>query len=910
MMTKPPSAMRACWKSLFPAMTILFYGFGFAEKVCTENACFAQTPFVFEVKSDFETPNIDLKEATANTDCTTIWFKNTATYHYNDASALKFGKTWRFEWDSRQNHATPILSTNAIEMSGAVLEITGDMTNSFSNARNSFVLLEATIGAGSDPFSGVNAKKEKQTIDWNKPFQVEDFLAYTLGTKSVSGGKTQIVLEQNLSWYQPYEEYTGSFTVDSGKTFTVDAALNNVAPVSGNWDGRSLVKKGQGFLVLNQVNGYVGATEVLEGTLALGVDQAIDKSAVVAVHAGATLNLGGKTHTLSTLLGEGRVAYHSNENLTLAIDHPALKRDLFEGAFASTAGTLTKTGGGTFELYNTAIASSLRTINVNEGLFLLNADMADPNTINVRSRLGGDGSRNSSVFFQEESNHTFFGAAGAFEADRIVYKGGSAVSMNVGKSGISNMLDVGSTVTFSDGGGNTLLTIVNYEERLHAEDGELHYTLGEAGGGFQLNGMDLSGLTPTVGADQKTLTFTNGSATLVIQTDSSLDIVDSRFTPDGFWTLDLKATGDVSMLTPAGQTVYDAIAIDPTDSNDDGVFFKEYLQTLPFEEKQAAINQMIPYIDTTLPIATRRAITRFNDTAFSRIDYLAHRARNGCSNKIYQLWAEADGEVAHLDTLDGVTGYKLRSIGGTVGLDAMVLRDLVLGVDFSGLESKIDLKDDLSDAKIGMFLTSLYGMWYYNNWSVKASAGYGWNEYKTYRTIPLVGERVSGKHQGNALFTAVEVAKRLRYGQTSLTPFYKFEFVELWEDAYSESSDQGYDPGFALNFDKRTTRGYLQTVGARLSRDFVYPSGFLISPSIYGGWIHDFGKSSIGTSASGDQFVPYSIRGVETVVDRAQLGIGVDLRPSENLVIFGRYEAELAEGFDAQLGNIGLGLVW
>lgn len=881
-----------------------------------------------------------------------------------DCSGYDFNGTidlpgdWTFVLDP-DNNVVPVISANRFVVDNAIFDVAGVTENKIITGQNRFFLLESTANQVDGRFNFVTEDGTVKKVDWGEKFYFHDFL-YGVLTRQTADGLTHVFYEQNLTWYQGKDAH-GNFTVEEGESFDVNVPLNNITNGTlsqllqngSDWDGKTLTKYGAGELILSMKNSYAGATLIREGSLVLGFEDAIGASAGVFVDTGASLVIdSGYAQSVKALTGGGSVVFKNEE--TLVVDTPSNTLSIFNGTFGGTKGTLVKTGNGILALNalieppppgtsnspapGSAISDleewydkmfyfdpngylgSIGDIYVQGGTLLINGQFTNTQNVYVEGgTLGGTGSPLSEVFFSNNATHRFYDAETAFAGRTLNYGNGSTIIFNVGKKEtsygteyVSNLLEGDYGIEFAaDGRGTTLLSIINYNEQLdQRSDEELVFTIAvSAFGEIELNGVALDDLTPVISGDGTVLEYSFNGANLVVETNESLRIIDAILSENPTdqllqWSIVLQATGKVTQLSPNQKTVLHAIDYGPLSA---------VLNRLSGDAKREALDELIPHVNLALPIVSRRAVSRFNETTFTRLDYIAFRGKSGCAPKIYQLWGEADGEVSHQSSTDELFGYKIKSGGGTVGMEAIVLRDLVLGVDFAGIESRLEMKDPAaSSAKARMFLTSVYSMWFHNNWSLKTSVGYGWNEFKTRRPMPLYDDYASGKHRADGFFAAAEIAKRLRFGQTTLTPFYKFEFQKLWEKGYEEESqyDAGAPYDLALNYNKRETDAYLQTVGVRLGRDFFTNSGMVFSPTIYAGWIHEYGKSRIPTIASGASFLPFTVYGDSPVRDRGLIGLGIEFRPWENWVIFGRYEAELAESFDAQLGNVGLGLLW
>ena len=156
---------------------------------------------------------------------------------------------------------------------------------------------------------------------------------------------------------------TGGVTIGASTTGATGANPGMIVTGNGNWNftftatttgtgatpnigitgaGAGVLMQGTGTLTFSTTTGYTGATTIADGTLRLGVANAIAKSSAVVLSPGAALDLGGNNQTLLALsLAPGANVYFSgtganHATLTLA--------GLAPGAPGAT------TAGGAFNL--------------------------------------------------------------------------------------------------------------------------------------------------------------------------------------------------------------------------------------------------------------------------------------------------------------------------------------------------------------------------------------------------------------------------------------------------------------------------------------------------------------------------------------------------------------------------------
>ncbi|MCD8140845.1 MAG: autotransporter domain-containing protein [Planctomycetaceae bacterium] len=135
---------------------------------------------------------------------------------------------------------------------------------------------------------------------------------------------TNLVATVDLAWFDPTENASGTFTLNSDE-FYLGANLSDQTNPAEDWDGRTLTKRGAGTLILTGDNSYSGETIIAEGTLAM-------------------TNVDGTGLNSATA---GPVYIAPGANLQLALDAAN------SGSYAKTiagGGNVVKTGDGRVEL--------------------------------------------------------------------------------------------------------------------------------------------------------------------------------------------------------------------------------------------------------------------------------------------------------------------------------------------------------------------------------------------------------------------------------------------------------------------------------------------------------------------------------------------------------------------------------
>lgn len=131
------------------------------------------------------------------------------------------------------------------------------------------------------------------------------------------GGKDYagLMLENNnkdlaygLKWFDLGSGGYGTFDLKKDATLNLNVELSNNSNNNvNNWDGKSLTKKGFGTLVLSKQNTYTGETNIGNGTLKLGIDNAIAHSSTMNISSDGTLNLNGNNQKIGNIENAGTI---------------------------------------------------------------------------------------------------------------------------------------------------------------------------------------------------------------------------------------------------------------------------------------------------------------------------------------------------------------------------------------------------------------------------------------------------------------------------------------------------------------------------------------------------------------------------------------------------------------------------
>ncbi|EDR3559156.1 autotransporter outer membrane beta-barrel domain-containing protein [Salmonella enterica subsp. enterica serovar Benue] len=184
---------------------------------------------------------------------------------------------------------------------GGTLDITGigNVAKSWTRDAYAYTLI--------DTDSAINSDFAQFTVAGMDAKQV-DFL--TVDGRVNVDDDTRYDVTASLSWYADSDNAAtdahGTFTLsEQGHSFTLNTALTDVDATlnpdsATDWDGKSLIKRGAGTLILGAQNTYSGDTDVQEGVLWLAETATIGSAgSAQAVNIAANAAFGGHNATVN-----------------------------------------------------------------------------------------------------------------------------------------------------------------------------------------------------------------------------------------------------------------------------------------------------------------------------------------------------------------------------------------------------------------------------------------------------------------------------------------------------------------------------------------------------------------------------------------------------------------------------------
>ncbi len=197
---------------------------------------------------------------------------------------------------------------------------------------------------------------------------------------------------------QTVQDLTGAGAVTLG---TATLAVNQ-ASASTNFSGvisgsGSLIKEGSFSLILSGMNTYTGETSINDGTLQMGVANAIQDSTSLLIMSGGTFDLNDFDQTIQDLSGSGQITL---EAATLTVNPVSFLGTTFSGVISGSGGLIK--GGTELTLSGTNTYTGPTTLT--EGTLLVNGSLTSPVTAQAFTSLAGTGTIHDLVTMASDSS--------------------------------------------------------------------------------------------------------------------------------------------------------------------------------------------------------------------------------------------------------------------------------------------------------------------------------------------------------------------------------------------------------------------------------------------------------------------------------------------------------------------------
>jgi uncharacterized protein YhjY with autotransporter beta-barrel domain len=337
------------------------------------------------------------------------------------------------------------------------------------------------------------------------------------------------------------------------------------------------------------------------------------------------------------------------------------------------------------------------------------------------------------------------------------------------------------------------------------------------------------------------------------------------------------------------------------------------LSALRRGEAPASSGLQLAYADD--PLGVRGGWARYvSDEAGDVMDDAAPalplgRAPGGLPEDPYGLFALGSLTVSDTAGSAAQVGSEVLAAGITLGFDARLDEQTVLGLALGFGDNDTDFDDDSSFAAesytLSLYATRTLG----ESWYVDGAVGLTYSEAETTRRIVLPGidRTARGETQGLAWSAMGRVVYEAEFDGWTLAPETSLRYADATIDGYTER-DAG---GLSLSFDDQHAESLVWSLGATLRRSFALNERATLTPyvglSLESELLDD--SRTITTAFAGDPTTPFATftDSPDRTFGRARLG--VTGRLGRNLSAYADY-ATLVGHDDTDAHQFFAGLRW
>lgn len=687
----------------------------------------------------------------------------------------------------------------------------------------------------------------------------------------------------------------------AGQTFTLDQAINGTG---------SLIKQGDGTLVLNGANGYAGGTVIAGGTLegnSASLPGAVDTAA------GTTLrvNQAGDGVLAGPVSGAGQLVKEGTGALTLA------------GASSYTGGTQVNAGtliGDTASLQG-AIANNA-TLVFNQG-----ADGAFAGTLSGTGAIVKQGAGVLAI----NGDHTYSGnatieggtvqlgstAAPATLPASVQVNAGATLAGNGTIAGLTNA----GTVESSPAAGGGLKISNNFN---NAPGATLAVDVGPAAA----TNLHVAGTAALDGALKVTSTapLTAGSSYTVITADqgvqgtfASADLPQLAFL-DGSVAYD---PNNVTVSFQRNDTGFESVAQTPNESavaqalgqSDPGSPLYSSILGLNTDQASAAFRQLSGDSHASLASAMVRNSEPVRNLPMNHLrDSLRSEARGqqgdcgdaartagGYAERFScqrNVWTEVLGNWQSQDGDGNAPSYRQRTGGVLAGGDIRVGDGWRVGMALGYQDSTIWQDSRNAKADVDSYSITLFGGKSFvqpsgNAWNVMAGAAYSWQDIKTRRNLTIGGDgqELKADYDGNT----TQIFGELGYAvpvtpQATVEPFVGAAWIKQRTGGFSEDGGSAALSGDSDSNDVTTT-----TVGVRGNLDTEI-AGAPARLRATLGWRHAMGDVDPERTMAFSSGPSFTVAGTPIARNAAVAEIGAEVAVSKNAAVGLSYQGQFGSG--------------
>lgn len=675
-----------------------------------------------------------------------------------------------------------------------------------------------------------------------------------------TGGTTSLDLSANTG--TRLEGVLNLEALDASDNFTLKATL-----VDGSGAGR-IVKNGDGTVVLTQVNTYTGDTDIISGTLMLGMNGSIAESERVTIHSGATLDTSANTETsINNLNGNAGAALKIG---TSSLDLNINADSQYSGAFTG-GGDLKKEGSASFFVDGNS-PLFVGDLFINDGVLTVNGNLGNTSSATVANgaTLKGVGTlRNLTINGTIAPGNSIDTLS---VNDNYVQNSGSTYEVEINPNGNSDLIDITGTATINGG----TISVIK-EPGIYTPQ---RYTILTADDGRSGTYDNIIQMMPFLNFEL-VYDANNVYLEIVRSAKSFATLAETR---------NEIATANAVESLGLGNPVFNAIL-----NIENATQERRALNALsgePYASILSAFTEDSRY-------ARQATLNRLDDALSSSAHNptLASLYAKATSNKVYEaqnrtLWMHAYGAWGDIKGNGNAAELTRDNKGIIVGADKRVGENVV-GLLGGYSNSHMDVDARASGAKSDDYSLGLYAGRNINNWFAKIGGVYTWHQLEVNRTasFPNFFNELKSAYTSHTAQIFGELDYDLSLTAMMLKPFMNAAYV------YSDTGRWQEHGGAAALMGDNDFDVFYTSLGIKQAMHLLKTNSKVISESATLAWRHAFGNTA---PVSRFQFVaggiPLGIQGAPIAENSllVDAGINMDVAP-KNLTLRLAYIGQFAD---------------
>jgi uncharacterized protein with beta-barrel porin domain len=273
-----------------------------------------------------------------------------------------------------------------------------------------------------------------------------------------------------------------------------------------------------------------------------------------------------------------------------------------------------------------------------------------------------------------------------------------------------------------------------------------------------------------------------------------------------------------------------------------------------------------------------------------------------------RAWGTSYGLGGNAQTNGNASGLDYALGGVQLGIDRWLDDGTVLGVyggyNYAQLDgTNLTQRVQTNSGQTGLYYRRDDGCDYY-----LLASGFGFDTYKSTRSIAFAGTTATGNYDGWQSATYLERGRTYQAGATALQPYAALQYIYLRQNGFAETGG-GLANLDVAGVDANSLRSIL---GGRITREVVTSRGVVLAPQLRAGWLHEFLETDTAINnrfgaVAGSSF---AAQGLDLGRDWALVGAGLGWRITDQLTLTGNYDTQVNARQAFHVGSATVQYVW